>query len=773
MPRASSARPDRHSLDFDLVRLVQVRRYASHMILFGVFAAVIVGIVLWGRIANSLLVVWLCGSAAVALGLGWDLRRTDPGTHIAQQAWERRLAFGLLVQGLLWFMIFYSASDATLSQRSPVQLVVYATTFSATVALCISLPAFLALVVPVSIGQMIWMTAHPATTTEAAFISILYLVVLVTGLLSFRRVLLRGVSTSLARRQLLAEHEAVFNDSLVGLAHSRDRRFVRVNQEFARIYGLPSQQLEGASTRVIFSSDESWLESVTRTENALASSAGASAASTYERDYTHPDGRTVRLRVEVSAIDRQNPAAGLIFAVIDITEARNTARQLEAREQAYRTLAETYRVVTSAAPALIWATDTHGVFTFLGERGSLDILGLPAAEAIGKRNSDVITIATAKCSRVAFRELLAGATLLDQIDEIVQRNGRRLFISTSGGPIHDAGGNITGVCGISIDVTQRELGAQELTRTRTQLTSAIDNMSDGFALFGPDQRLALCNRRYAAMIDPQLRPQEMAGLSVEELLRLRLAHGERVPAQFLGDTEAWIRDRLLHHTNADETPQLHELDDGRWLQTTKRRTPDGSVVGVYTDITGIKRAEEAVRQLSQHDALTGLPNRRLLQDRLALSLARAKRQSARVGLLLIDLDGFKPVNDNFGHRAGDEVLRVVAQRLRECVREADTVARHGGDEFVIVLDSLDNNADAGAVAAKVLAALKRPIEPVWASSRNTPDFRIGGSIGISLYPQDGANPELLMRHADAAMYRAKKAGRGRFAYHSDPGSDPD
>ena len=111
---------------------------------------------------------------------------------------------------------------------------------------------------------------------------------------------------------------------------------------------------------------------------------------------------------------------------------------------------------------------------------------------------------------------------------------------------------------------------------------------------------------------------------------------------------------------------------------------------------------------------------------------------------------------------------MVAQRLRDCVRAADTVARFGGDEFVIVLDSLATAADAGAVAAKVIEALARPIEPVWMTARAQAAFHIGGSVGIGIYPQDGAGPDSLMRHADAAMYRAKDAGRGRFVYYSAP-----
>ena len=751
------------SISFDAVRLRQLHRGAPYTLLLSVFSCVVAATVLAGRTAWPVLALWLGGGLLLAALMGIDHQRTRAKIDdvAALQRWEWRMASALLLQGGLWLLLFAATPLHSAPERTPVQLLAFATTFTATVVFATSLRNFLALVPLTALGQLLWMTRAQPGLAEAIFVSAVYAVVLVTGLLSFRRVLLAGLEASRERRVLMAEQAALFDSGLAGMAHVREGIFVRVNQELARIYGLSKEELEGASTRVVYPDDASWRQAA-----AAAPTRHPSDRFAYERAYTRPDGRRSHLRVQARLIVGSEHSNDRIYSVIDITESRKAAKVLAAREQAYRSLAETYRVITSTAPGLVWATDAAGAYTFLGERGCLDIYGVTASEAAGKCFSDLVRDPLPAHDLAAFSRMLAGDVLRDHVGEIVRHDGRRLFVSTSGGPLYDADGRIAGACGISIDVTGRERDAAALQRAQQMVTSAVESLSDGFALFGADGCVSLCNRRFAELMEAGKPMEDMIGVHIGDMVRYRLRHGQVIPPEYLGDEPAWIAARLRHHHEANGVPTQYQLSDGRWIQTTRRRTPDGGVVGIYTDITALKRTEEAVRVLAQHDALTGLPNRRLLEDRLTQALTRAKRESSLVGLLLIDLDGFKPVNDRHGHRAGDEVLRVVAQRLRECVRAADTVARFGGDEFVIVLDSLANAADAGAVAAKVIEALARPIEPVWMTAHADVVLQIGGSVGIGIYPQDGAGPDTLMRHADAAMYRAKEAGRGRFVYHS-------
>ena len=219
------------------------------------------------------------------------------------------------------------------------------------------------------------------------------------------------------------------------------------------------------------------------------------------------------------------------------------------------------------------------------------------------------------------------------------------------------------------------------------------------------------------------------------------------------DTEVMLsRRHIVIEERAVNNGQIY------WVETCKTPIVDkhGKVLGTTgfaQDITARKAAEEQVKHLAHYDTLTNLPNRTLFNDRLRQALAIAKRDKVRMALMFIDLDEFKPVNDTYGHAVGDLLLKEVAVRIQDCLRESDTVARMGGDEFTVLLPVIEAEQDASVVAEKIRLALNQPFE---LAGKN---LHISSSTGIAIYPEHGSDEKALLKNADTAMYYAKESGR--------------
>ena len=191
------------------------------------------------------------------------------------------------------------------------------------------------------------------------------------------------------------------------------------------------------------------------------------------------------------------------------------------------------------------------------------------------------------------------------------------------------------------------------------------------------------------------------------------------------------------------------------IMTALLKGSEGVVV-VIRDITERRQREEEIRQMAYHDSLTGIPNRKLFSDRLDIALAQAQRNQKKVGIAMLDLDNFKDVNDTLGHAMGDLFLKAIAERLSAELREGDTVARFGGDEFILILPDLKVIEDAIQVAQKIVDSFCKPFLV------DTHQLVVTTSIGIAVYPNDGTDESILLKNADIAMYQAKKAGRARY-----------
>lgn len=311
--------------------------------------------------------------------------------------------------------------------------------------------------------------------------------------------------------------------------------------------------------------------------------------------------------------------------------------------------------------------------------------------------------------------------------------------------------NLLTSLGVAAELSERDRLRRELERVsvlasdrRRQLDTALDAMSQGVCLFDSNNRVVVRNNRFLSIygLEADAVP---AGMTLADLMAVCAAAGA-VPDRAEAPVELGV-----------DKDMEQQLQDGRYIRISQRVLSNGGVICTYTDFTAEKQAEAKLLHRTLHDVLTGLPNRRLLVDRAEQALAVARR-GRNTAVMLLDIDYFKSVNDSLGHAAGDELLKAVAGRLAACVRGSDTVARLGGDEFAVLLSEGDHTWDPATAARRILEAMKAPV-----MLEGRP-IRVGMSIGIAQPPADGTTVDDILKSADVALYKAKRNGRGKFAF---------
>ncbi|MES2075667.1 MAG: EAL domain-containing protein [Pseudomonadota bacterium] len=303
--------------------------------------------------------------------------------------------------------------------------------------------------------------------------------------------------------------------------------------------------------------------------------------------------------------------------------------------------------------------------------------------------------------------------------------------------------------------TYMQSGRRELRDSEERFRAAFGQAAVGLAELSVEGRWLRANRKLLEIVgysEAELQALNFRDITPDHEWR---ADEEAVARLVAGEMEHYSREKRYRRKDG------HVV----WVKVTvalmHAGTRDASVVAVVEDIARRKQYEEELRHLASHDPLTGLANRNLMLDRLSQAIAFAHRAARHVAVMFIDLDRFKNINDSLGHDAGDQVIVEVGRRLARNIREGDTVARVGGDEFVVLLSDVARDDEVAALAAKMLAALSLPI------TVHGQELAPVGSIGISLYPRDGADSRDLLRNADAAMYRAKELGRGNFQFYAE------
>jgi diguanylate cyclase (GGDEF)-like protein len=294
-------------------------------------------------------------------------------------------------------------------------------------------------------------------------------------------------------------------------------------------------------------------------------------------------------------------------------------------------------------------------------------------------------------------------------------------------------------------------GETQLKAQNLRFEAAVNNMSQALLMFDRDRRLVICNERYRLMYGLS-REGVQPGCTLRDLLEQRKATGT-----FPGDIEQYLTEMFATLDAGTVMAKLVELPDGRIIAVLNHPMSDGGWVATHDDITDRQRAEQRIAHMARHDALTDLPNRLLFRERLAEALASVSRGS-KLAVLFLDLDRFKGVNDTLGHPMGDELLKMVAARLRHCVRDIDTVARVGGDEFAIIQTGIEEPLDTAILARRIGEAVRAPYDLAGHA------VVVDTSIGIAISPNDGAEPDGLLKAADMALYGAKADGRGTYRF---------
>jgi len=439
------------------------------------------------------------------------------------------------------------------------------------------------------------------------------------------------------------------------------------------------------------------------------------------------DGRTLRL-VEARDITRR---------------IRNERELLESQSRA--------QIVLEQIPALIWTTDLNFKYTSIAGNVLSEInpdyermtVGRGLLEVFGKSSGrEAMVLAAHERARTGERVTFEGQWFKRYFDAAVE-------------PLRDRDGSIVGTIGMAIDVTSRQRVTRELEERRDELNKAQEIAHLG---------------SYSCAIDndddtywsPEL--YRILGVPSTDRNASRTLFGYDHPEDAIFVREAY--DRAIANLSNFELEHRIIRRDGeiRFVREMGEFVVvDGKplrIVGTLLDITDQKLAEERLAHLAQYDALTDLPNRALLSDRLVQALSRAHRRNKFVAVLFLDVDRFKSINDSLGHLIGDELLIQLAERLADLMREEDTIARPGGDEFVVVLNEIAGEEMAKELATRIQQSLARPME----LSSGT-QF-VSCSIGIALYPADGRTPDELLRAADAAMYKAKRRGGGNYQFYT-------
>ncbi len=555
------------------------------------------------------------------------------------------------------------------------------------------------------------------------------------------------------------ELETFIANASVGVVFTHDRQILRYNHRFGEIFGFTGNEAVGRPDRILFRNDEEYLK-VSRVASPLLFSGHPFHTELYMQrvdgsdlwinliGYVNNSTQTLQgtiwLLEDRTAIKRADEALKQNFAQLEERVAQRT-RELTQQLHFVQQLIE-------AIPGPVYYKDTHS--RYLGcNRAYEKFTGKSAKDLIGKTPLQTTTSELAEHYMAADRELLdhPGSQIYEGKVRFASGEFRDVMFHKATFTLAD--GKVGGVVGLMLDITDRK----QMEDNLRQAATVFEGAAEGVVITKTDGTIIAVNRAFTEIT--QYTREEALGKNP------RILQSGRHSQNFYRDLWAtvmrdgrWQGEIWNRRKNGDIYPE--------WLSISSVRDERGELVNfvaTFSDITQQKQNEEHIQQLAFSDALTRLPNRRLLLDRLEHAVASSVRNRHYGALLFIDLDDFKNLNDTRGHDVGDLLLQQVANRLQGCVREGDTVARFGGDEFVVVLEDLSerlNEATSQVKSAseKILSILNAPYMLEEFQYHSTP------SIGITLFGGVDASVDELLKQADLAMYKAKGSGRNSLCF---------
>ena len=585
--------------------------------------------------------------------------------------------------------------------------------------------------------------------------------------------------------RLLREQEAILDTASIGICFVRERHIVRCNRRMEEMYGVGPGELNGKPASAIYAEDSDYAA----TEKAYAELARGQACSRVMLA-KRADGTVFWERSTGRAVDPSDPARGSVWLLEDITEHKRAEEELQ------RLLSEQQAITSNVMVGIAFLRERKVVRS---NRRFEELFGFDAGGANGMSSrSYYFTDEDFEAGGRYIAQLGAGET--PDFEQWMRRKDGSGFWCRRTGRAIEPGNLAKGYIWLYEDITERKRADAEIRRMMREQDLILDNAAVGIA-FARGRVLQRCNPRFEQMFG--YGPGEMVGKTGAQLFE-SAAQYESVISRVYAD--------LAANGTYTVEQQLRRKDGSTfWCKVVAKaidpKNPEEGAISIYEDISAEhavratleasrdaaeasrdaleravaertlelqkanerllaeiadrRQAETRAQHLAEHDVLTGLPNRRLLEDRLTQALAASQRNRKQTAVMFVDLDRFKSINDTLGHSAGDVVLKEVADRLLKQLRVVDTVCRMGGDEFVVVLPEIKRAADAANVAAKILETMAQPF------AVEERELHITTSIGISIFPDDGRDAESLIRNADAAMYHAKGTGRANYQFFTE------